>query len=204
MVYGYGRVSTKNQSRDGYSLHVQAQEILSKYPDAIIIQEAYTGATTNRPLLNSLINQIQTGDILCVTKLDRLARNTQEGITIIEGFFNRGVSVHVLNIGLLEDTAMGRFFLTVLLAVAEMEKTTIIERTQAGKEIARTKAGYKEGRPQLYTREQLNHAMLLLENNSFAEVARMTKISESTLARERRRRRAQALLSVGQSEKVRS
>lgn len=193
MVYGYCRVSTKNQSRDGYSLAVQTQEILSKYPDTIIFQEAYTGATTNRPLLNDLMHQIQSGDILCVTKLDRLARNTQEGITIIEALFKKGVSVHVLQIGLLEDTTMGRFFLTVLLAVAEMEKTTIIERTQAGKEMAKTKAGYREGRPPKFTSEQLNHAMELLKTNSFSEVERMTRISISTLARERRKRKRVAV-----------
>lgn len=190
MIYGYCRVSTRAQSISGHGLEVQEQEIAAKYPNAQILKEFYTGAKIDRPHFNELLDKLTKGDSLCVTKLDRLARNTQEGITIIRKLFERGVSVHVLNIGLLEDTAMGKFFLTVLLAIAEMEKSTILERTQAGKEIAKTKAGFREGRPPLYTTEQLNHAMALLENNSYKRVAEMTKISTATLARERRRRRA--------------
>ncbi|WP_331681714.1 recombinase family protein [Romboutsia sp.] len=62
-----------------------------------------------------------------VTKLDRLASNT------VEELFAKSTIVHVLNIGLLESTSMGKFFLTTLLAVTEMERNTIIERTQYGK-----------------------------------------------------------------------
>ena len=74
--------------------------------------------------------------------------------------FSNGVSVHVLNVGLLENTIMGRFFLTTLLAVAEMERHMIIERTQNGKAIAKAKPGFKEGRPQKYTQKQLDNALL--------------------------------------------
>lgn len=84
-----------------------------------------------------------------VTKLDRLARNVSEGIELIRALFKKDVKVHVLNIGLLENTSMGNFFITTLLAVAELERNMIIERTQAGKEVARTKAGFREGRPPL-------------------------------------------------------
>lgn len=55
--------------------------------------------------------------------------------------------MHVLNVGLLEDTPMGQFFLTTLLAVAQLERSQIVERTQTGKEIAKKREGYKEGRP---------------------------------------------------------
>ena len=63
----------------------------------------------------------------------------------------------------------------------------IIERTQAGKQIAKTKSGYKEGRPKRYTQEQIDYTMSLLENHSYSEVERMTQISRSTLVREYRR-----------------
>jgi Site-specific recombinases, DNA invertase Pin homologs len=93
----------------------------------------------------------------------------------------------VLNVGLLEDTAMGNFFLTTLLAVAELERSMIIERTQAGKEIAKTKEGFKDGRPAKYNKYQLEHAMqLLAEGNSYTQVEHMTKISKSTLIRYKR------------------
>jgi len=124
-----------------------------------------------------------------VTKLDRLARNTKEGIEVIESLFERGIKVHVLNVGLLENTTMGRFFLTTLLAVAEMERNLIIERTQEGKQIAKQNPNFKEGRPKKYTKVQLDHAMNLLETNSFKQVADITGISMATLKRESKKRK---------------
>jgi DNA invertase Pin-like site-specific DNA recombinase len=97
------------------------------------------------------------------------------------------VKVHVLNVGLLEDTAMGNFFITTLLAVAELERNMIVERTQAGKAIARTKDGFREGRPPL-PEGQLQHAMNLLQEHSYNQVVTMTGISKSTLIRARRRK----------------
>lgn len=189
-IYGYCRVSTKKQLMDGYGLEVQENEIIEKYPMSDIFKEQYTGSTIERPIFNKLIDDINAGDTLVVTKLDRLARNTVEGIEIVQQLFNKGVSVHVLNVGLLENTSMGKFFLTTLLAVAEMERNTILERTQAGKEVARTKDGYKEGRPKKYRKEQLDHAMELLNTHSFSQVEKITGISSSTLTREKRRRKA--------------
>ena len=85
---------------------------------------------------------------------------------------------------------MGKFFLTTLLAVAEMERNTIIERTQTGKAIAKTKQGFKEGRPKTYTSKQINNAIEMLKNNSYTEVAEITGISKSTLIREVRKRKS--------------
>lgn len=188
-IYGYCRVSTKGQETNGNGLESQQKEILDKYNTAIIQKESYTGTTTERPVFTDLLNHLKKGDTLVVTKLDRLARNTIEGIQIIQKLFAKGVAVHVLNVGLLENTSMGKFFLTTLLAVAEMERNTIVERTQAGKAIAKTKAGFKEGRPKKYTDTQLNYALELLDNHSYTEVERMTQISKSTLIREMRKRK---------------
>lgn len=184
--YGYCRVSTKGQL-EGNGLESQEQEILNKYPNAKIIKEQYTGAKLDRPIFNELIESLEESDTLVVTKLDRLARNTVEGIQIIEGLFEKGVSVHVLNVGLLENTTMGKFFLTTLLAVAEMERNIIIERTQAGKEIAKQKDGFKDGRPKKFSNKQINHALELLENKSYKEVEQITGISKSTLIRAKRK-----------------
>lgn len=185
-IIGYCRVSTKLQAKEGNSLEQQREEILNKYSNAEIYQESYTGTKTDRPVFNDVVSKLFKGDMLVVTKLDRLARNTVEGIKIVEDLFNKGVSVHVLNVGLLENTTMGKFFLTTLLAVAEMERNTILERTQAGKEIAKTKEGYKEGRPKKYTKKQLDNAIKMLEDHSYTEVSEITGISKSTLQREKR------------------
>ncbi|MDU1605141.1 MAG: recombinase family protein [Clostridium sp.] len=193
MIYGYCRVSSKGQL-DNNSFEQQETEILNKYENAIIIKEQFTGTTTDRPKFNELIQSLQENDILVVSKLDRLARNTVEGIEIVENLFNKGISVHVLNVGLLENTTMGRFFLTTLLAVAEMERNTIIERTQNGKAIARKRVGFKEGRPQKYTKKQLYNALAMLSinggNKSYNEVAELLGISKSTLIRENNKKKS--------------
>lgn len=187
MIIGYCRVSSKVQL-DRYGLEVQSEEIKSRYADAIIYQEQHTGTKMDRPILNKLIDELQKGDTLVVTKLDRLARNTVEGISIIEELFNKGVSVHVLNVGLLENTTMGKFFITTLLAVSEMERNAIIERTQAGKEIAKKNPNFREGRPRAHSKANIERPLKLLETMTYKEVAELTKISKSTLIRAKRER----------------
>jgi DNA invertase Pin-like site-specific DNA recombinase len=185
MIYGYARVSTVHQANNGNSLEGQVEQLQQENCE-VIIQEQYTGKTTDRPKFTELINKLQTGDKLVVTKLDRFARNVTEGIEVVRQLFSKGVKVHVLNVGLLEDTAMGNFFLTTLLAVAELERSMIAERTQAGKEIAKTKAGFRDGRPPKYTEYQLQNAVKLLEDHSYTQVEKLTGISKSTLIREKR------------------
>ena len=185
MIYGYTRVSTKKQV-EGYGLEVQRNEIINKYPSAVIIEEQYTGTKMDRPVFNDLLSKLHEDDILVVSKLDRFARNTVEGIKVVERLFTQKVAIHILNIGLLEDTPMGRFFLTTMLAVAELERNMIVERTQTGKELARLRNDYKEGRPKKYTNEEVENAMLLLSFRSYREVIEITGISKSTLVRARK------------------
>ena len=187
MIYGYTRVSTKKQV-DGYGLEVQKNEILTKYPNAIIINEQYTGTKVNRPVFTNLLSSLKSDDILVVSKLDRFARNTIEGIRVVEELFKKKVAIHILNIGLLEDTPMGRFFLTTMLAVAELERNMIVERTQTGKELAKLRDDYKEGRPKLYSSEELDNAVNLLSTHSYKEVVKITGISKSTIIRARKLR----------------
>lgn len=195
MIYGYARVSTKGQAKDGNSLEAQEKEILERYENAKIYKEAYTGTTTDRPIFNDIINQIKENDMIVVTKLDRLARNTVEGIQIVKEIFKKKASVHVLNVGLLEDTAMGQFFITTLLAVAELERNQIVERTQTGKAMAKANAQAKgekfiEGRPKKFDAMQIENAINLLETHSYAQVVKLTGISKSTLIRAKKRKEA--------------
>lgn len=182
MIYGYARVSTIKQSANGNSLEAQVEQ-LQREGCREIVQEQYTGKTMDRPEFERLMGLLQPGDKLIVTKLDRFARNVTEGIEAVRQLFAKGVKVHVLNVGLLEDTPMGNFFLTTLLAVAELERSMILERTQTGKEIARSKSDFKDGRPRKYTPIQLDHALSLLVDHSFSQVEKLTGISKSTLLR---------------------
>lgn len=183
-IYGYARVSSRKQLH-GNSLEDQTTTLTANGATTITTEQ-YTGKTTSRPKLQKLLDSLQPGDTLMVTKLDRLARNVSEGIDLIRALFKKDVKVHVLNIGLLENTSMGNFFITTLLAVAELERNMIIERTQAGKEIARTKAGFREGRPPI-PKEKIQLAIMLLEKHSYKEVEMMTGISKATLVRYHRK-----------------
>ena len=181
MIIGYARVSSRTQLK-GNSLEEQEKELLENGCQKVIFEQ-YTGKTTDRPLFKQLKEKtLQNGDTLMVCKLDRLARTVPEGIETVEFLFSKGVKVHVLNVGLLENTPMGNFFITTLLAVAELERSMILERTAAGKEIARTRNGFKEGRPTI-PKAKIELAMNLLESHSYKEVSEMTGISVATLAR---------------------
>lgn len=191
-IIGYCRVSTKLQARDGNSLEQQKEEILKKYSNALIYSESYTGAKSDRPIFNNVIKELQDGDTLVVTKLDRFCRNTVEGIESINKLMDKGVSIHILNMGLIEDTPMGRLIVTNLLAFAEFERAMILERTQTGKAIAKQRPDFKEGRPKAYTKNQIDNALSMLTVNggkySYTEVERLIGISKSTLVREQRKR----------------
>lgn len=192
-IYGYCRVSTKGQI-DNNSLEQQKEEITNRYSNAICYEEGYTGKTTQRPVFNELVEKLEIGDTLVVTKLDRLCRSTKEGLEIIDRLKSNGVKIHILNMGLIENTPVGNLIITNLLAFAEFERAMIIERTQTGKAIAKTKAGFKEGRPKKFTKKELEHALSLLNINggdkSYKEVEELLHISKSTLIREVNKRKA--------------
>jgi len=187
-IVGYARVSTKGQAANGNSLEEQEKTLLER-GCSVVYKESYTGTKTERPVFTEVLGRLESGDTLMVTKLDRFARTATEGIKLIRELLDRGIKVHILNMGLIENTPTGRLILTVMAAFAEFERDMIIERTQAGKAIAKTKPGFKEGRPRKYTDTQIEIALSLLDKYSYTQVERMTKISKSTLVREMRKRR---------------
>lgn len=182
MVYGYARVSTLGQGKNGTSLDEQEQQLLNEGCHEVV-KEAFTGTKTERPKFLALEEKLKDGDTLMVTKLDRFARTAVDGIQTIQRLIRRGVKIHILNIGLIEDTPMGRLILTTMLAFAEFERDMIVERTQSGRIIARKNPDYREGRPRKYSRAQIGHALELLNEHTYREVEQLTGISKSTLIR---------------------
>jgi len=184
MIYGYCRVSTKSQKNDGNSLEVQ-EKTLREHGASKIYKEAYTGAVIARPELDILLNEITEGDTLIVTKIDRIARSLSQGSELITELIDRGIKVNILNLGIMDNTPSSKLARHMLFAFAEFEKDMIRERTQEGKAMAKSKPGFREGRSKKFTKEQLNHALGLLERgSSYKQVADMTRISKSTLYRE--------------------
>ena len=185
MIYGYARVSTAGQSNNGNSLEDQTAA-LQAYGCQEIVTEAYTGKTMERPQFSILFQKLVPGDTLVVTKLDRFARTAIDGVSTVRKLFERGVRVHILNMGLVENTLTGNLILTVMLAFAEYERGIIVERTQTGKAVARQNPNFREGRPKKYLPTQLQHALDLLNaGTTYRQVEAMTGISKSTLVRAR-------------------
>ena len=185
MIYGYVRVSTAKQVK-GNSYEDQ-EAALREAGAEEIIKESYTGTTLHRPEFDRLIDQLQEGDTIKVTKLDRFARNAPDACSLIRSLVDRGVTVHILNMGIADNSPMGKLMVTILAAFAEFERDLIVERTQAGKAVAKTKEGFRDGRPPKYGQKQLKHALQLLEDHSYTQVEQMTGISKATLGRARRR-----------------
>ena len=189
MIYGYARVSTAGQQTRGNSLEAQSAQ-LQEAGAQKIFSDAITGTTTNREQLEQLLNLLSAGDTLIVTRLDRLARSLSQGAELIDGLIDRGVTVNILNIGIMDNQPSSRLIRNVFLSFAEFEKDMIRERTAEGRAVARTKPGYREGRRPKYSRQQLDHALSLLQNYSYKQVADMTGISKSTLIRAKNKRTA--------------
>ena len=141
----------------------------------------------DRPQFLSLLEVLREGDTLVVCKLDRFARTAIEGVQTVRELFERGIRVHILNMGLVENTLTGNLILTVMLAFAEYERGMIVERTQTGKAVARQDPNFKDGRPKKFTPEQIRLALDLLEQGrTYRQVTEMTGISKSTLIRAKR------------------
>ncbi len=146
MIYGYARVSTVGQARDGNSLEAQQQK-LTEAGAAKIYHDAYTGKKRHRPQFDKLMKKLKSGDTLIVTKLDRIARSTVDGSNLIEELLGKGVIVNVLNLGVMNDTPNGKLIRHIFFAFAEWERDMIIERTSEGKAVSKQRENYKEGRP---------------------------------------------------------
>lgn len=192
MIYGYARVSTKGQAKDGNSLESQIETL--KNNGAIeIYSDSFTGTKTDRPNFNKLLNRLKPGDTLMVTKLDRFARSMTQGSELVNQLIDKGIRVNILNIGIMDNTPSSKLIRNIFFSFAEFERDMIVERTQEGKAIAKTKEGFKEGRPKKYTEKQLNNALSMLTVNggdkSYNEVAELLGISKSTLIRENNKRK---------------
>lgn len=186
MIYGYARVSTKGQAKDGNSL--EAQEKALKEAGAIeIYADAFTGTKADRPEFEKLLKVLQDGDTLVVTKLDRFARSMTQGSELVSELIDKGIKVNILNIGMLDNTPASKLIKNIFFSFAEFERDMIIERTSEGKAIAKQKPDFREGRPVTYKKEQINHALELLESNSYKQVEALTGISKSTLIRAKRK-----------------
>jgi putative DNA-invertase from lambdoid prophage Rac len=190
-VFAYCRVSTADQTTDN-----QLREIAAAGFDVSVkrtVTETISGSVpaSERSGFAGLLNKLEAGDVLVVTKLDRLGRNAMDVRATVEALTGLGVRVHCLALGGVDLTsAAGKMTMGVLAAVAEFERDLLIERTQSG--LARAKAsGTQLGRPQALNASHTQAALQMLsEGLSIAAVAREFNTSRQTVMRLRDRHAA--------------
>lgn len=185
-VFAYCRVSTTGQTTEN-QLHEIASAGFSVAPQRIV-QETVSGSmpTAERSGFCKLLDKLEAGDVLVVTKLDRLGRNAMDVRATVEALSGMGVRVHCLALGGVDLTsAAGKMTMGVIAAVAEFERDLLVERTQAG--LARAKAeGKALGRPSALGHAQVAEvAQRLAAGESVAAVARAMKTSRQTIMRAR-------------------
>ena len=179
MKIGYARVSTFEQKLESQI------EVLKEAGAEEVFQEKFTGTNVERPQFNLVFKKLKDGDTLIVTKLDRLARNTREVLEIVQSLFHRGIKVHILNIGLIDNTPTGQLIFTIFSAFAQFERDLIVTRTQEGKHFAKLHdPSFREGRPQKFTEEQIQFAYELKQQGmTYKMIERKTGINIATQKR---------------------
>lgn len=181
MKYGYAKKTTDDQD-----LKLQLDQLKREDCTNVFVEEL-TGTKRDRPEFNKILKTLKEGDTLVITNLNSFAYSTQDGIVTIRKLFESGVKVHVLNMGLVEDTQTGKLIFNIMLKFAEFEKDMIAERIEERRAIVRLDLDFKEGVHKKYSRKQINHAIQLRKTNTYEQVEDITGISKGTLIRARRR-----------------
>lgn len=185
-VFAYCRVSTADQTTENQRREIEAAGFA--IDKRRVIEEAISGsvAAGERPGFAKLLDRLEPGDVLVVTKLDRLGRNAMDVRATVEQLAGAGVRVHCLALGGVDLTsAAGRMTMQVISAVAEFERDLLIERTQSG--LRRAKAeGKVFGRPSALSVEQRDAVLRQLASGaSVASLAKEFSTSRQTIMRVR-------------------
>lgn len=179
-LIGYQRVSTNAQDAQ-----LQA-DALSQAGCARVFEDKASGKNADRAGLLAALDYMREGDTLCVWKLDRLGRSTKDVLTIAEDLHARGVSLRILTgtlAGSYSPKGEGKFFFTMMVAFAELERDMIVERTRAGLDAAKAQ-GRTGGRPAVMDADKLAAAKARkAEGESVTAIAKALKVSRATLYR---------------------
>jgi DNA invertase Pin-like site-specific DNA recombinase len=177
-MFGYARVST-----NGQDLSAQDAELMAA-GCAKVFKEKLSGAKTDRPELAKAISKLEPGDVLVVTRLDRLARSTRDLLNVLDELGKRGAAFKSLRDSWADTTTVhGRLMLTVLGGLAEFERELIRARTGEGRKRAKAR-GVRFGRPRKLTPHQRQEALQRLHaGETMADVARTYAVDGSTISR---------------------
>ena len=178
MILGYARMSTGDQSLDSQ------RDALTKAGVGRIIADIITGTARHRPELDRLLDQLRPGDVVVVTKYDRLARSLKDLLKIVEAIEAKGAGFRSLAEDIDTTTPAGRLVFHVFASIAEFERGRIAERTREGLEAAR-KQGRVGGRPPALSPSQRAEARRMrdVEGRPMGEIAALFRVSAKTIRR---------------------
>ena len=174
-LIGYARVSTQDQTLE--------KEALLKAGADLLFTEKVSGAKRDRPALNAMLANLQPGDIVLVTRLDRFARSTLDMLTLTEAITAKGAAFRSLAEPWADTTTPhGKMIVTVLAGVAEFERSLICERTSEGRKRAKDQ-GVRFGRPPALTPNQTPEALRIALERGNRQAAEIMNVSVSTIER---------------------
>lgn len=178
MIIGYARVSTDDQNLDAQTDALQAAGAKR------IFSEKITGSARNRPELAKLLDHLRPGDVIIVTKYDRLARSLRDLLDIVETIEKHGAGFRSLAEDIDTTTPAGRLIFHVFASIAQFERERISERTKEGLQAAKAR-GRVGGRPPALTSAQKAEARRMRDDDgrAISEIARLFKVSERTVRR---------------------
>ncbi len=177
-IFGYARVST-----DGQTLDAQVSE-LREAGAARIFKEKISGAATDRKQLSAALAGLGTGDVLVVTRLDRLARSTRDLLNVLASIADKGAGFRSLRDSWADTTTPhGRLMLTVLGGLAEFERELIRSRTGEGRERAKARSVRFGRKPKLTPHQRREALSRRAAGEPIVEIARSYAVSHSTISR---------------------
>lgn len=169
----------------GQNLDSQIKELKSYTVDEIVTEKV-SGASAKKVKQKELLEKLKEGDLVVVTRLDRLGRNTIQLLELVEDLKSRGIGLYVMKEGIDTRTTAGTLMITLLSALAELERSRLLERQQEGIAVAKSKGVYK-GRVKKYTlkSESVKHAIELREttDKTVKEICKITHISVASFYR---------------------
>jgi DNA invertase Pin-like site-specific DNA recombinase len=177
-TYGYARVSTRDQDLSAQTAELQAAGC------AKVFREKASGAKSDRAELAKVLRKLEAGDVLVVTRLDRLARSTRDLLNVIDAVAKQGAGFKSLKDTWADTTTPhGKLMLTVLGGLAEFERELIRARTGEGRKRAQER-GVRFGRPRKLTAHQRQEALARLANGETqTEIAKTYNVDATTIGR---------------------
>lgn len=181
MIYGYARISSSDQLFDSQLV------LLEKFGCDEIVTETITGVSEEKKL-NQLIDSLQPSDTLVSVRMDRLGRNTRQLLELVEELEKKDVHLVLLDLNIDTRSNTGKFFLAVMAAFSELERSNMKEKQKRGIAVAKSQ-GRHLGRPRNWTKSAMEEAIRMYKNHRIiSEIEDITQVSKASLYRELKRR----------------